>query len=1198
MPTPNAEGPSWATEHDPVLGSKTPLEASPPADNATVTSQSGQVGARHGPSTASSEPGPPSIPGYEIEGVLGRGGMGVVYKARHLALKRTVALKMILAGGHAGPRELARFRLEAEAVARLQHPNIVQIHEVGEAGGHPYCALEFAEGGNLAGKITGQPMPAREAARLVEALARAMQLAHSRNVVHRDLKPANVLLTADGTPKITDFGLARHLDSDSGQTQAGQVLGTPAYMAPEQAAGRAHEAGPAADVYALGAILYACLAGRPPFKGKSVVETLDQVRTQEPPPPSRWHKSVPLDLETICLKCLRKEPEKRYASAEALADDLGRYQAGEPILARPVGTVERAAKWVRRRPTAAALVAAVALLLTSATTFSLLLAERERKTSEDLANYNSDLLREQQEKDAALKAVRVGAARLALDRGLILCDQGDVARGLVALTRALAAAVEAGDADLESVVRFNLAAWERQNWRLRAVLPAPPGTWVSGAALSPQGTVLAVSLANAATELWDARDNSSGRVLRRLNHEGLVVGLSFSADGRHLLTRTDRAVHLWNVASGKPACPPIRHESWVLTAALSPDGKFILTGDEKGAARLWDAEGRQLGEALAHKGPVSVVAFRSDGLRVLTGTRDGKVRLWKAPRAEADGPEYALGSWVTTARFSPDGKKVLAGTMSGKVHLLDAGTGKPVFPALGHDGSIEEAVFGPDGTTLAVRTGLGPVTATARLWHTGTGLPIAPPLAYRGDVRCFAFSPDGQTILTAGRGGVARFWDTARGVAPGVVGAAGRPPPAPGPSLYHRDDVRAAAFSHDGRTLMTLDGAVRLWEAPRGFRRGPPLTHPGGAYAVAFSRDGKLVLTAGQDGTARLCHAATGQPATAPLRHGQAILAVAFSPDGRLVLTGGIDARLWETANGKLRATLEGHQLGIAAVAFSPDGKTVLTGSFDGTARLWNVTTGKQVGGPLTHEGPVQAVAFSPDGQFVLTGSDDRTARLWRVGTRQPVGGPLAHQSPVTAVAFASDGMTAYTGGRGGKGIRCWDTTTGRARPDLTVLQGGVEALAAAPAGRLMLSGGRDRTARFWDGDSGRQVGLTLQHQDAVRDVAFGPDGRTALTGSFDTTARRWHAPTGIPIGPPFLHRGRIRAVALSADGRTAGTASWDGTAVLWEAPAALPGAPARVALWAQVATGIDPDDSGAVRTLDGAGWQERRQRLGKTPGR
>jgi serine/threonine-protein kinase len=376
MPPTNANDPLRNTDHEPSAAPARDVtyefaSGSTPADGGTAAYVPGQSA---GLRDTEPERGPAliSVPGYEIESILGRGGMGVVYKARHLALKRTVALKMVLAGGHAGPSELARFRIEAEAVARLSHPNIVQIHEVGEADGHPYCALEFVEGGNLAGKIGGKPLPARQAAKLVEALARAMQLTHSRNVVHRDLKPANILLTADGTPKITDFGLARHMDSDSGETQAGAVVGTPAYMAPEQALGRAHEAGPPADVYALGAILYACLIGRPPFQGKTMVEMLDQVRTQEPVPPSRFHAAVPLDLETICLKCLRKEPEKRYASAAELADDLVRYQQGEPILARPVGRLERAVKWVKRNPVVTAAAAAVVLALAVGTTVSYL----------------------------------------------------------------------------------------------------------------------------------------------------------------------------------------------------------------------------------------------------------------------------------------------------------------------------------------------------------------------------------------------------------------------------------------------------------------------------------------------------------------------------------------------------------------------------------------------------------------------------------------------------------------------------------------------------------------------------------------------------------------------------------------------------------------------------------------------------------
>jgi tRNA A-37 threonylcarbamoyl transferase component Bud32 len=302
------------------------------------------------------------VSGYEILGELGRGGMGVVYKARHLKLGRTVALKMILAGGHASRDDLARFRTEAEAIARLQHPNIVQVHEVGEHNGKPFFSLEFCTGGSLDRKLKGTPLPPAEAARLVQTLAAAMQAAHEKNVIHRDLKPANVLLSEDGTPKITDFGLAKKLD-DVGQTQSGAVMGTPSYMAPEQASGNTKEIGLSCDVYALGAILYELLTGRPPFKAATALETIKQVVGDEPVPPSRLKPGVPRDLETISLKCLHKEPGKRYASALALAEDLRRFQAGEPIAARPVGRVERGWRWCRRNPALAAALMAVAAAL-------------------------------------------------------------------------------------------------------------------------------------------------------------------------------------------------------------------------------------------------------------------------------------------------------------------------------------------------------------------------------------------------------------------------------------------------------------------------------------------------------------------------------------------------------------------------------------------------------------------------------------------------------------------------------------------------------------------------------------------------------------------------------------------------------------------------------------------------------------------
>jgi serine/threonine-protein kinase len=327
-------------------------------------------------------PGPhaaglPQVPGYVLEAELGRGGMGVVYKARHLRLNRTVALKMLLAGASAGPQDLARFLREAEAEAGLQHPHIVQVHDVGEHEGRPYFTMELVEGGSLSARLRGTPQPARQAAALLATLAQAVQVAHQGGIVHRDLKPANILLTTDGTPKISDFGLAGRLEGGAGLTQSGVPMGTPSYMAPEQARGDTQALGPAVDVYALGAILYELLTGRPPFRAETAARTLRQVMDQEPAPPSRLNAGVPRDLETICLKCLHKAPARRYASARELADDLGRFLAGTPIQARRVGVAERAAKWARRRPTGALLLAALALMVASAAGVGLWLRHQE-----------------------------------------------------------------------------------------------------------------------------------------------------------------------------------------------------------------------------------------------------------------------------------------------------------------------------------------------------------------------------------------------------------------------------------------------------------------------------------------------------------------------------------------------------------------------------------------------------------------------------------------------------------------------------------------------------------------------------------------------------------------------------------------------------------------------------------------------------
>jgi serine/threonine-protein kinase len=397
------------------------------------------------PEGAAHEPKPPSavpdsVGGYEILEILGRGAMGVVYKARQPGLNRIVALKMILSAEHASHRELARFRIEAEAIAQLQHPNIVQIYEVGDEDGRPFFSLEYVEGGSLQKMIAGTPQPSREAAQLVETLARAVCFAHQRGIVHRDLKPANILLVSGGVvsgewsgatthhspltthqPKITDFGLAKRLEQASGQTHTGNILGTPNYMAPEQAEGKVHEVGPLSDVYALGAILYELLTGRPPFQAASLLDTLHQVRTQEPVAPTHLQPRISRDLQTICLKCLEKQPARRYASAGELAEDLRRYLAGEPIKARPVRGPERLWRWCRRNPKVALLSAggALAVVVWAVTASVLLVQLQEEKAETDRqrqqADRNAQIAVQKQKlaEENQLKAIKTGEAAIA-----------------------------------------------------------------------------------------------------------------------------------------------------------------------------------------------------------------------------------------------------------------------------------------------------------------------------------------------------------------------------------------------------------------------------------------------------------------------------------------------------------------------------------------------------------------------------------------------------------------------------------------------------------------------------------------------------------------------------------------------------------------------------------------------------------------
>ncbi len=980
----------------------------------------------------------PTVAGYEILGELGRGGMGVVYQARQVKLNRTVALKMILAGQHAGAEGAARFLAEAAAVAKLQHPNIVQIFHIDEHAGCAYFEMEYVGGGSLADRLDGTPRPPREAARLVETLARAMAQAHRQGVVHRDLKPANILLTIEGIPKVADFGLAKLLNVESGLTRTDSILGSPSYMAPEQAEGKTKDVGPPADLYALGAILYELLTGRPPFRGAAVLETLEQVKTAEPVPPSRLVPGLPRDLETIVLKCLQKEPSKRYASADALGEDLRRFQTGEPILARPIGSAKRAWRWCKRKPALAGLMATVATLLVAVALGATLSAFRFRAMSQSLESnlYFSDIALAHRE----LSADNLGRAQERLDA----CPTG-------------------------------LRQWEwyylKRLCRLDPVILRDKAE-VNSVAFSPDGERLASAGVGGTIKV---RDSKTGEEVKRLNaNTDFVYSVAFHPGGKHLASAgADGNVRVWDLTTAERVftCPGFSGSKYgtARIVAFSPDGRQLAAGSE-GVVNLWDWRNGQLLHSLPGHGEMSIsVAFSRDGRRLATGSWSGDVMIWDA---ETGARLHTLSGHrqpVSALAFSPDGGRLVSASFDKRLIVWDTTTRSEVLHFRAHDGLVLGVAFSPDGLRLA---SVGE-DKTVRVWEAATGREVLGLRGHTGMGMSVAFSPDGRRLASAGRDATIRLWD--------ATPLHGNESQEVLTFAQQAGEVWTMAISPDGQSVASsglgtgLEMPVKVWDVRSGLVSATFVGHGRVVFSVAWHPDGRRIASSGwypsgKNFVVKVWDAQTGREAF-KLPAGNETFAVAFSPDGRHLVTGeqGKTVQEWHAQTGQPASTLGAHDRDIRELVFSRDGQHLASASGDGTVKLWDAT---RLGEKQEARRTIRArapemgfsMAFSPDGRRLVTGGEENTVKIWDVQTGRELQSLRGHKGDVWAVAFSADAGGRWVASAGEDStVKVWDSQTGTLVRSFRGHTGLVTSLAFSPDGRLLVSGSRDGTVKVWD---------------------------------------------------------------------------------------------------------------------------------------
>lgn len=1016
---------------------------------------------------------------YDIQEVVGRGGMGIVLKALDLTLQRVVAIKVLAPALATSATAQRRFVREARAAAAVRNDHVIDIYSVQGDHQPPYLVMEYIAGESLQKRLdrTG-PLQLKEILRIGQQTASGLAAAHAQGLIHRDVKPANILLE-NGVErvKLTDFGLARAVD-DASVTQSSVVAGTPQYMAPEQASGEAVDH--RADLFSLGSVLYALCTGRAPFRASTSMAVLKRVCEETPTPIRESNPDIPDWLIAIIDKLHAKEKADRLQSAAEAADLLGQHLAHlqqpsvvpMPLLPSPLGGEGTGVRVVRRRWAVAAAVVlcfAGGLSLTEATGVTDL-----RATVIRILTPNGTLVVETD--DPSVKVTIEG------DGGIVITGAGPQEVRLKPGSYKVQATKDGKPARVD---RELITITRNGKQSVKVSLESDVAT----AATGPK-----VALA-------------SGKVRIFVGNTGSVYGVAFSPDGRHALSvGSDRLVRLWDVEMAKELRRFEGHTDVVFSAVFSPDGRYILTGGGvwtgggDHTVRLWEAAtGKELHQFKGHTKAVYGVAFSPDGRRALSGSYDGTIRLWDVQSAK-ELRRFEGAPNIRSVVVSADGHFVLSGGNDGTVRLWDVETGEEVKILRGHTGRVESVAFSPDGRQALS----GSTDHSVRLWDLEAGKEVRRFEGHTDQVYSVAFLPDGQHAVSCCNGGTIRLWNVESGQ-----------------ELFRLDQSRGlncVAVSPDGRRILFggSDKIMRLWEliqtpSPTKLASGEVrrfVGHTNGINYLAISKDGRRVLSAARDKTLRLWDVATGKEIRRFLGHTFNVSVVALSPDDRRAVSishyNDPTVRYWDMETGK---ELPFWKLPAAwGVAFSPDGRRLLSSDHDHNLRLWEVATGKELRRFQGHAAPVVSLAFSPDGRRILSGSWDKSVRLWDAETGKELRHFKGHTEAVFSVAWSPDSRRALSGG--GDLMRIWDVESGTELPRFKHREEWVESVSFSPDGRYALSGGGGGVC-LWHIETGELLARLRGHTNYVSSVGFTPDGRHALSAGWDgdNTLCLWELP-------------------------------------------------------------------------------------------